>query len=103
MSEGESRHKKAPSEPFVFLVGPKNKNEKAESRTEEKPKRPEPQASLRTIGLTDCSVCRAEVSVLLTRSFHPFTACGRCGARTFYNSQLAIDLLKHKMRALKDE
>ena len=28
------------------------------------------------------------------------TACGKCGARTFYNSRVAIDILKRNMREL---
>jgi hypothetical protein len=40
---------------------------------------------------------------VLTRSGHPFTACGKCGARTFYNSRIAIEILKRKMRELHDE
>src|SRR5262249_19321248 len=60
----------------------------------------QPKPSLETIGMTDCSVCKAEVSVVLTRSGHPFTACGKCGARTFYNSRRAIDILQRQMRGV---
>jgi DNA-directed RNA polymerase subunit RPC12/RpoP len=64
---------------------------------EEKPK---PRPSLETIGMADCSVCKTEVSVVLTRTGHPFTACGKCGARTFFNSRVAIDILKRQLRSL---
>ncbi len=74
-----------------------------ESPAEQKPKPPEPKPSLQTIGLTECSVCRTEVSVVLTRSGHPFTACGKCGARTFYNSRIAIEILKRNTRELDHE
>jgi len=77
------------------LVG---KKEETPSEEAEKPKPPEPQSSLETIGMTDCSVCCGEVSVMLTKTQHPFTACGRCGARTFYNSQVAIQILKRHLR-----
>lgn len=72
------------------------------STSEDSQARPsEPQPSLETIGLTDCSVCGQEVSVMLTKTRHPFTACGRCGARTFYNSRVAIILLKDRLREVK--
>jgi hypothetical protein len=74
-----------------------------ESPAEQKSKPPDPKPSLQTIGLTECSVCRTEVSVVLTRSDHPFTACGKCGARTFYNSRIAIEILKRNMRELDHE
>jgi len=86
---------------FELIFGPSDKEKrKEEALAEQKPKLPEPKPSLQTIGMTDCSVCRAEVSVVLTRSGHPFTACGKCGARTFYNSRVAIDILKRKMLEL---
>lgn len=94
--------KKSQSDPFFFLTGPV-KHKKQETESAQKAKTPDPQPSLQTIGLTDCSVCRAEVSVVLTRSGHPFTACGKCGARTFYNSHIAIQILKRHMRKLEDE
>ena len=40
---------------------------------------------------------------VLTRSGQPFTACGKCGARTLYNSRIAIQILKRHMRELKKE
>ena len=86
---------------FEFIFGPSDKEKgKEEAPAEQKPKPPEPKPSLQTIGMTNCSVCRAEVSVVLTRSGHPFTACGKCGARTFFNSRVAIDILKRNMREL---
>lgn len=73
-----------------------------ESEKEKKKARPsEPQPSLETIGMTKCSVCGKEVSVMLTRKRHPFTSCGRCGARTFYNSAVAIALLKKRLRKVR--
>jgi hypothetical protein len=88
---------------FRFFLTPSSKDSTQENPVAEKPKPPDPQPSLKTIGLTECSVCRTEVSVVLTRSGHPFTACGKCGARTFYNSRIAIEILKRKMRELDDE
>ena len=82
------------------VVGEK---ERTPSEDAEKPKPPDPQASLETIGLTDCSVCGREVSVMLTKTHHPFTACGRCGARTFYNSQVAIHILKRHLRKIQSD
>lgn len=98
MAKPEKEDKK----PFFFLKSA-DKHKKEEAAGVDKPKPPDPQPSLKTIGLTDCSVCRTECSVVLTRSGHPFTACGKCGARTFYNSRIAIDILKRQMRELKDE
>ena len=95
--------KKSQCDPFNFFLTAPVKHKKRETESVQKPKTPDPQPSLRTIGLTDCSVCRAEVSVVLTRSGHPFTACGKCGARTFYNSHIAIQILKRHMRKLEDE
>jgi hypothetical protein len=62
--------------------------------------KPKPRPSLETIGMADCSVCKAEVSVVLTRSGHPFTACGKREARTFFNSRVAIDILQRQMRSV---
>lgn len=70
----------------------------AKSEEKDKTKPSEPKPSLETIGMSKCSVCGQEVSVMLTRTHHPFTACGRCGARTFYNSRVAIDILKNRLR-----
>ena len=91
--------------PFEFkFAGPSDKKKREkEPPTELKAKLPEPKPSLLTIGMTDCSVCQAEVSVVLTRAGHPFTACGKCGARTFYNSRVAIDILKRNLRELDHE
>ena len=97
-----SKPQKEEKKPFFFLKSAvKEKKEEAEETA--KPIPPDPKPSLNTIGLTDCSVCRAECSVVLTRSGHPFTACGKCGARTFYNSHIAIQFLKHHTRELKNE
>ncbi len=100
MSETPKEDKKTQSGRFHFYLTPPKKDE---TPGVEKPKPPDPQPSLKTIGLTDCSVCGSECSVVLTRSGHPFTACGKCGARTFYNSRIAIQILKRHMRELKDE
>ncbi len=86
-----------------FFLKLADKEKKEEAQAAEKPRPPDPQPSLKTIGLTECSVCGTEVSVVLTRSGHPFTACGKCGARTFYNSRIAIEILKRKTRELDDE
>jgi hypothetical protein len=98
MAKPEKEGKK----PYFFAISA-NKQKTEDAQVTEKPKLPDPQPSLKTIGLTDCSVCRTECSVVLTRSGHPFTACGKCGARTFYNSRIAIDILKRHTRELKDE
>ena len=79
------------------------KEEVTPAEEAEKPKPPEPLPSLETIGMTDCSVCGLEVSVMLTKTHHPFTACGRCGARTFYNSQVAIQILKRQLRKVPSD
>jgi hypothetical protein len=92
-----------PFDPFDFALPAPVKHKKGETESAEKSEPPNPQPSLQTIGLTDCSVCRAEVSVVLTRSGHPFTACGKCGARTFYNSHIAIQILKRHLRELEEE
>jgi hypothetical protein len=102
MAKTPKEDKDALGDPFEFIFGePSDKKKRGkEPPTELKPKPPEPKPSLQTIGMTDCSVCRAEVSVVLTRAGHPFTACGKCGARTFYNSRVAIDILKRNLREL---
>ena len=103
MAKRPAEDKNSQADPFddfpTFPVKPKTQ----QAKNAEKPKPPDPQPSLETIGLTDCSVCRAEVSVVLTRSGHPFTACGKCGARTFYNSRIAIEILKRCTRKLEEE
>jgi hypothetical protein len=103
MSKLPKQDKNTHEERSRFIFSTPSRDPAEESRTAEKPKPPDPQPSLKTIGLTDCSVCRTECSVVLTRSGHPFTACGKCGARTFYNSRIAIEILKRKMRELDDE
>lgn len=103
MTKTPSHNKKMQDNPFRFLFTPPSKDSNEENPAVEKPKPPDPQPSLKTIGLTECSVCGTEVSVVLTRSGHPFTACGKCGARTFYNSRIAIEILKRKTRELDDE
>lgn len=104
MAKAPKDDKDSHRDPFEFIFG-RSDNEKREQEPpgEQKPKLPEPKPTLQTIGMTDCSVCRAEVSVVLTRSGHPFTACGKCGARTFYNPRVAIDILKRSMRELAHE
>jgi hypothetical protein len=103
MSKAPKEDKKTQDGRFQFFLKPPIKDPAEENNSSEKPKPPNPRPSLKTIGLTDCSVCRTECSVVLTRSGHPFTACGKCGARTFYNSQIAIEILKRKTRELDDE
>ena len=103
MSKTPEQDKKTHDGRFRFNFKPPIKDPPEEKHTEEKPKPLDLQPSLKTIGLTECSVCGTEVSVVLTRSGHPFTACGKCGARTFYNSRIAIEILKRKMRELHDE
>ena len=101
MAKRTDRDKDTPSSVLDLILG-REKDKESETR-EEKPRPPEPQASLETIGLTDCSVCGAECSVMLTKTLHPFTACGRCGGRTFYNSRVAIRMLKRHLRELKGD
>jgi hypothetical protein len=103
MTKTPNQDKKTEDGRFRFFFTSPSRDSTEENRTAEKPKPPDPQPSLKTIGLTECSVCGTEVSVVLTRSGHPFTACGKCGARTFYNSRVAIEILKRKMRELEDE
>jgi hypothetical protein len=103
MTKTPKQDKKTQDGRFHILLEPPIKDPAQENPAVEKPKPPDPQPSLKTIGLTECSVCDTEVSVVLTRSGHPFTACGKCGARTFYNSRIAIEILKRKMRELDDE
>jgi len=101
MAKSPKEDKDSYGDIFDSTFAPSKKTKrKEETAVEQKPKSPDPKPSLQTIGMIDCSVCRAEVSVVLTRSDHPFTACGKCGARTFYNSQVAIDILKRNMREL---
>ena len=100
MTKTPKDDKKAKDKPFRLFLSGENKEE--ELAYAEKPQRPIPQPSLKTIGLTDCSVCKTDCSVVLTRSGHPFTACGKCGARTFYNSRIAIDILKHRTREIEN-
>jgi hypothetical protein len=98
-----SKSQKKEEKNGCFFLKTADKEKEEEAKDTEKPKPPDPKPSLKTIGLTDCSVCRTECGVVLTRSGHPFTACGKCGARTFYNSHVAIQILKRHTRELKDE
>ena len=98
MTKTPKDDKKVKEKPFRLFFSDENKKE--EIPDAENPQRPTPQPSLKTIGLTDCSVCKTDCSVVLTRSGHPFTACGKCGARTFYNSRIAIDILKRRTREI---
>ncbi len=100
MAKAPNEDKDSRKSEMQFSLTPPGKEKEEETPAEQGPKPPEPKPSLRTIGMTDCSVCRAEVSVVLTRTDHPFTACGKCGARTFYNSHVAIGILKRNMREL---
>ncbi len=101
MAKAPKEDKDSHGDAFELIFGPSDKAKRKEKApAEQKPKPPDPKPSLQTIGMTDCSVCRAEVSIVLTRSGHPFTACGKCGARTFYNSRVAIDILKRNLREL---
>ncbi len=101
--------KKGKDEPLTLLDRALGRTRDQQARTKPGEKdegsgraRPsEPKPSLETIGMTKCSVCGQEVSVMLTRTHHPFTACGRCGARTFYNSAVAIALLKKRLRKVR--
>jgi len=97
MSKPGGERKDVPQDGLGSVNSPPQQVEQ-KSSPEAKPQPPDPKPSLQTIGLTQCSVCQAEVGVVLTRSGHPFTACGRCGARTFYNSRIAIEILKRHMR-----
>jgi hypothetical protein len=103
MTKPEDENKQARKDPAEFLLGPLQGEGKQQDARDPRPKPPDLKPSLQTIGLTECSVCRTEVSVVLTRSGHPFTACGKCGARTFYNSRIAIEILKRNMRELDHE
>jgi hypothetical protein len=103
MAKTPKQDKKTQDGRFHIFLEPPIKDPAQENNTAEKPKPPDPQPSLKTIGLTECSVCGTEVSFVLTRTGHPFTARGKCGARTFYNSGIAIQILKRKTRELDDE
>ena len=86
-----------------LLGHPEDQPVAARPEEKDKAKPSEPKPSLETTGMSKCSVCGQEVSVMLTRTHHPFTACGRCGARTFYNSQVAIQILKRRLKRLKGD
>jgi hypothetical protein len=103
MAKTPKEDKKRQGGRFRLSFGPPDRDKTEENDGGEKPKPQDPQPSLKTIGLTDCSVCGSECSVVLTRSGHPFTACGKCGARTFYNSRVAIQILKRHLRELEAE
>lgn len=103
MSKAGKEDKDSRKSVLEFLLTPPHKGKKEEIPAEVKLKPPDPKPSLQTIGMSECSVCGTEVSVVLTRSGHPFTACGKCGARTFFNSQVAIGILKRNMRELDNE
>lgn len=101
MSEPTKKNKKSVFDELFgdFLPNSTDKGGNEENQQAEQPQ-PTPKPSLETIGVADCSVCKAEVGVLLTRRGHPFTACGKCGARTFFNSRIAIDILMQQLRKL---
>lgn len=60
------------------------------------------QPALRQLGITECLVCAREVAVFLTRNRRPYTNCGFCLARTFFNGSESIRLLKKKMRPVEE-
>ena len=101
MAKRAKKHKKERKPLVELLLGRRIDNEDSPTLEEGKPRPNEPQPSLETIGLTECSVCSQECSVMLTKTRHPFTACGRCGARTFYNSRVAILILKRRLREVE--
>jgi DNA-directed RNA polymerase subunit RPC12/RpoP len=104
MAKRAKRRKEEPKSLMQRLLGrPEGQPVAARPEEKDKPKPSEPKPSLETIGMSKCSVCGQEVSVMLTRTHHPFTACGRCGARTFYNSQVAIQILKRRLKRLKGD
>jgi hypothetical protein len=70
--------------------------------SERKPDELITQPALRQLGITNCPVCRREVAVFVTRNRRPYTNCGFCLARTFYNGSESIRLLKKKMRPVKE-
>lgn len=99
MSETKNNDKKSILGDLLGDFWPEPHQEPPENNKDEaKEEKPKPRPTLETIGIADCSVCEAEVSVVLTKTGHPFTACGKCGARTFFNSRIAIDILKRRMR-----
>jgi DNA-directed RNA polymerase subunit RPC12/RpoP len=102
MSETENNDKKSIFKDLLGDFWPESKKKPLENSEDKDIQREKPatRPSLETIGMTDCSVCKAEVSVVLTRTGHPFTACGKCGARTFFNSRVAIDILQRQMRSV---
>ena len=58
--------------------------------------------ALRQLGIMECLVCGREVAVFLTRNRRPYTNCGFCLARTFFNGSESIRLLKKKMRPVEE-
>jgi hypothetical protein len=101
MSETKNNDKKGILGDLLGDFWPESEKKASDNKQEEaKIEKSKPRPTLETIGMADCSVCQADVSVVLTKSGHPFTACGKCGARTFFNSRVAIEILKRKMRSL---
>ena|ERR1700721_2298875 len=102
MSETKSNDKKSILGELLgdFWSEAQGESPDSNKKDEAKEEKPKPRPTLETIGMADCSVCKAEVSVVLTKTGHPFTACGKCGARTFFNSRVAIDILKRQMRSV---
>ena len=73
-----------------------------EKPSESKPDEVILQPALRQLGIMECLVCGREVAVFLTRNRRPYTNCGFCLARTFFNGSESIRLLKKKMRPLEE-
>ena len=79
------------------LLGGADETEPSEGKPEEIVTQP----ALRQLGISECSVCGREVAVFITRNRRPYTNCGFCLARTFFNGSEAIRLLKKKMRPVE--
>lgn len=79
-----------------LLVG-----DKQEKPSKDKPDELIAQPALRQLGIMECLVCGREVAVFLTRNRRPYTNCGFCLARTFFNGSESIRLLKKKMRPVE--
>jgi hypothetical protein len=60
------------------------------------------QPALRQLGITECPVCGREVAVFITRNRRPYTNCGCCLARIFFNGSESMRLLRKKMRPVEE-
>ena len=67
-----------------------------------KPEELTTQPALRQLGVTECFVCGREVAVFITRNRRPYTNCGFCLARVFFNGRESIRLLRKKMRPVEE-